>query len=725
MVLAYLAVLGTALTITVALSSAAVVLRVGSWLVGRPIGSVDGWLIGAAFATLGILPWPALLALARALLLPGKRESFRVENRSVGPAAVTIAALDEEEAIAPLVRDFADSPGVAEVIVVDNGSTDGTRALAAAAGARVVHEERRGYGRACIRALREGLRSKQPIVVLCEGDQTFRADDLEKLLPYLKHADLVIGSRTHGALLNGDSQIDSFFALGNVFVAKLLQFRYWDWTIGGRLRLTDVGCTYRAIRAEALRQILPALEVGGNHFGPHMVMAALEHGLRVVEVPVTFWKRVGSSKGGSVSWGTGFRLGLAMIWHILTYRVRIATGDALRADGPVAEAQTLRVLFLATRDGHHPDAAGGDIQTWEYARYLAASGHSVTLLAAASAGSADDEVVEGVRVVRLGGVMSLWLHTFLYYMRFCRGRYDVVVAEGIGGSRIPRLAPLYVREPIITEWRQIYAKIFAHQYPRLLTGPLNTLEAITAWLHRDTYLLAFTSEWQEAFQSLGFKRDRIFHVPISIREDWLNGNGAQPATAPTVVWIGKFHRYKCPHHLILAMTEVVKEVPNARLILAGRRTDPRYERELQRLADSLHLGDRVEVRFNISDEAKRALLRHARTLALPSAVEGFGIVILEANASGVPVIASTGVPEDAVRDGHNGLRYPFGDVRALARGLIRLLTDDALHSTLSSRGRTFAGQFAWESVGKQFESVVKLAAARRRADRVAVARSRE
>ena len=93
--------------------------------------------------------------------------------------------------------------------------------------------------------------------------------------------------------------------------------------MGGRVRLTDVGCTYRAIRAEALRQILPALHVEGDHFGPHMIMVALEHGLRVVEVPVTFWRRVGSSKGGNASWGKAFKLGWVMIWHILTYRVRV------------------------------------------------------------------------------------------------------------------------------------------------------------------------------------------------------------------------------------------------------------------------------------------------------------------------------------------------------------------------------------------------------------------
>ncbi len=222
-----------------------------------------------------------------------------------------------------------------EIIVVDNGSNDRTRELAPSAGATVVSEMAQGYGHACLRALAEGLRSGYPAIVLCEADGTFRAEDLEKLILYLRHADLVLGSRTHGFLLNSNSQLNSFLMLGNLFVAKLLQFRYWDWTMGGRVRFTDVGCTYRAVRAEALEKILPALRVGGDHFAPHMVMVALEHGLRVVEVPVTFWSRLGVSKGGNASWWAAFTLGLTMIWHILTYRVaRTAEASGSSSDEP-------------------------------------------------------------------------------------------------------------------------------------------------------------------------------------------------------------------------------------------------------------------------------------------------------------------------------------------------------------------------------------------------------
>src|SRR5881628_792694 len=158
---------------------------------------------------------------------------------------------------------------------------------------------------------------------------------------------------------------------------------------------------------------------------------------------------------------------------------------------------------------------------WENARYLGAAGHSVTYLCASYPGAANEENLDGIRVVRLGGIHSLWLRTFLYYLANCRGRFDVVVAEGFGGSRIPRLTPLYVKEPIITEWHQIHRELFAIQYPRLLNGPLNLLERVAAWVHRDTLVRAGTVEWQAAFPTIGFHPDKVFLLPVSLRDDWL------------------------------------------------------------------------------------------------------------------------------------------------------------------------------------------------------------
>jgi glycosyltransferase involved in cell wall biosynthesis len=315
-----------------------------------------------------------------------------------------------------------------------------------------------------------------------------------------------------------------------------------------------------------------------------------------------------------------------------------------------------------------------------------------------------------VQIVRLGPVLGLWLRTFLYYTRSCRGRYDVVVAEGFGGSRIPRFAPLYVREPILTEWHQVHRDLFANQFPRPLVPVLNALERLTAYVHRNTLVRAGTADWRGAFARLGFKPEKIVIVPVSIAEDWLTGNGRPQVSEPRIVWLGKFRRYKCPHHVVRAVRLLKDRGIAATLTLAGRHDDRRYESGLRRLVVRLGIEDRVDFRFDLSESEKRSLLRNARVLVLPSAVEGFGIVVLEANACGVPVVASSGVPPGAVEHGHNGLRYPFADIEGLADATAELLTDDALHARLSTNASAFARRFRWPTVGAEFERVVAAAA---------------
>jgi glycosyltransferase involved in cell wall biosynthesis len=372
----------------------------------------------------------------------------------------------------------------------------------------------------------------------------------------------------------------------------------------------------------------------------------------------------------------------------------------------------LSVLFFATRDYYHPATTGGDITMWEEARYLASVGHSVTFVAAGYPGVPKNEVLDGIFVVRLGDIHWLWLRTFWYYIAHCRGRFDVVVAEGFGGSRVPRMAPLYVREPFITEWHQIHRDLFAAQYPKILGWPLNLLERLTAWIHRDTLLRAGTEGWQRAFPSIGFKPENVFLVPVSIRTDWFAEPIAKPTNPPTIVWLGKFRRYKCAHHAIEAMSQLVPQVPHARLVLAGRHDDRTYERRLAELVTRLHLESNVEFSFDLDEGSKRKLLRDSTLMVVTSAVEGFGIVVLEANALGVPVVASNGVPEDVVRENYNGLRYPFGDIQALSVAIRRVLTDADLRDRLSANAFEFARNFTWEDVGRRFERIVRQAAAR-------------
>jgi glycosyltransferase involved in cell wall biosynthesis len=257
-------------------------------------------------------------------LLPRKRRVPRREEAEALPApAITVAltAYDDEESIGAAVADFRAHPLVRRVLVVDNASHDATAEHARAAGALVHREERPGYGPCVHRALREALawEDADPIV-LCEGDCTFRARDIDKLLAYQPHADVVNGTRIVEQLRAYRTQLTTFMYYGNFFVGKLLELKHL-----GRGTFTDVGTTYKMIRRDALARLLPHLDPRVDlEFNAHFLDTALARDLLVVECPITFHARVGRSKGGNLSNLRALRVGLRMIlglafgWRLLT-----------------------------------------------------------------------------------------------------------------------------------------------------------------------------------------------------------------------------------------------------------------------------------------------------------------------------------------------------------------------------------------------------------------------
>ncbi len=202
--------------------------------------------------------------------------------------AVVIPAVDEEAGIGLVLAEIP--PVVAEVIVVDNGSRDRTAEVARAAGARVVHEPRRGYGQACLAGIAAAEGAE--VLAFLDADHSDYPEQLVDLLaPILAgEADLVVGSRTLGRRARGAHPWHA--VLGTRLCVALMNA-----LVG--TRATDLG-PFRAIDAAALRR----LEMRDRSFGwtVEMQVKAARRGLRVREVPVDYRPRVGRSKvSGTIS----------------------------------------------------------------------------------------------------------------------------------------------------------------------------------------------------------------------------------------------------------------------------------------------------------------------------------------------------------------------------------------------------------------------------------------
>ncbi len=229
--------------------------------------------------------------------------------------AVVIPALNEEATIGDQVaeivafRDRGELPvRIAMIIVVDNGSDDRTAVRAAGAGAIVVSEPRRGYGRAC----KSGVLAAGDVelIVLMDGDRSDRFDELPLLLgPLLAgEAELVIGSRTLGNYEPGSLLPQQRF--GNWVAARMLRLLYG-------VRVTDIG-PFRVIR----RRDLLGLGMREMTYGwsVEMIARAARNGLRVREVPVTYRNRAGGVSKVSGNLRASVRAGARIIGTILRCR---------------------------------------------------------------------------------------------------------------------------------------------------------------------------------------------------------------------------------------------------------------------------------------------------------------------------------------------------------------------------------------------------------------------
>jgi len=225
--------------------------------------------------------------------------------------SVIIPALNEADCIGELVRE-ALAQAVSEVIVVDNGSTDGTATVARQAGARVVSEPRRGYGYACSAGAEA---ADAEALVFLDGDGSSLPHEMPQLIEPVAsgRADLALGSRVLGDIAQGAMPPHQRF--GNWLASRLMNMLYY-------VRVTDLG-PYRAIK----RDLLLTLDMREMTFGwptEMMVKTARCHA-RIVEVPVSFHpRRAGRSKVSGTVRGT-----FLAAYHILGVTLRYARSRPL------------------------------------------------------------------------------------------------------------------------------------------------------------------------------------------------------------------------------------------------------------------------------------------------------------------------------------------------------------------------------------------------------------
>lgn len=365
----------------------------------------------------------------------------------------------------------------------------------------------------------------------------------------------------------------------------------------------------------------------------------------------------------------------------------------------------MKILVINWQDIRNPLGGGAEVHFHEIFKRIAARGHEVTLYCSSFPGSPSTEIIDGIRVIREGGRATFNFHVpRRYRWTFRSEAFDVVVDDL---NKIPFYTPLYVREPLVTIVHHLFGTSIFKEAIFPAAAYVWGTERLALPVYRNTEFAAVSPSTRRELVDHGIPEARIGLVYNAVDHDLYRTDGTAVRNGRTIGYLGRIKAYKSVDHLLRAFAIVVRTMPDARLVVVG---DGDARESLEKLADSLGIRSSTEFTGFVSSEEKVKRLQRMDVVVNPSAKEGWGLTVVEANACGVPVIASN-VPglRDSVVDGSTGWLYRYGDVDQLASVMLRVLRDPSERKRVAEEAVRWAGKFTWEASATEMLEVIERA----------------
>lgn len=357
------------------------------------------------------------------------------------------------------------------------------------------------------------------------------------------------------------------------------------------------------------------------------------------------------------------------------------------------------VVVLNWRDSWHPEGGGSETYLREVTTRLAAAGHRVTTLTARYEGSAKQETVDGVRYVRVGKHMTVYLWAALYLLTGRLGRVDQVVEVQNG---MPFLATLFTRAKVTVLVHHVHREQWPVVGPVLARVGWFMESRVAPWANRTNDYVAVSQITASELVSLGVDeaRIRIAYNGVPPVPDFT----APPRdTHPSLVALSRLVPHKQIEHAVRSLHALRDEIPDATLTVMG---DGWWADELREMVHGMGLQDRVRLLGFVDDTQKFEELSRAWVHVMPSLKEGWGLSIVEAAHVGVPSVAyrSAGGVRESILDGVTGLLADDQD--DFTDCVRRLLTDRALRESMGAKAQVRSEQFTWEATTAVIEGLL-------------------
>ncbi|MCX6421526.1 MAG: glycosyltransferase family 4 protein [Actinobacteria bacterium] len=359
----------------------------------------------------------------------------------------------------------------------------------------------------------------------------------------------------------------------------------------------------------------------------------------------------------------------------------------------------LRVAFLNWRDTRNPEGGGSEVFVETIAEGLVARGHEVTLVCAEHTDSPSREIRRGVRIVRNGGKLDVYPRAAWALRSGSLGPLDVVVDVQNG---LPFCSAVASKVPTVVLVHHVHRE----QWP-VVYGPARSrigwwLESKFApYIYRRSSYVAVSHRTRDELVDLGVSAARISVVHNGTQPPPMTQHVSSPH--PHIIVLGRLVPHKRVEHVLESARILREQHPGLRLSIVG---DGWWREKLEIAAQSAGVSDITTFYGHVDESTKDRLLREAWVLGVPSLKEGWGLVIMEAAARGVPAVAyaEAGGVVESIADGRTGvIAHDFID---FTTALDRILSEKEFRLSLGATAAQRSAEFTWDSAIKSFEQVL-------------------
>lgn len=370
----------------------------------------------------------------------------------------------------------------------------------------------------------------------------------------------------------------------------------------------------------------------------------------------------------------------------------------------------MNILWLSWKDIRHPAAGGAEIVMHELSKRMVADGHAVTILTAKYQHASKEDIIEGIKIIRVSS--NRYVHSFAalaYYLRRLRNKYDIVI-EAVNTAAY--FGVLFKgKAQAVLLYHQLAREIWYHEAKAPLShiGYYLLEPFATRVLARARATTLTISESTKAdLTRYGFKPESTHIISEGLHITPLASlTKIKKYQDPTILSHGAMRSMKQTIDQIKAFEIAKQSIPALKMKLSGNSSGPYGQKVLSYITASPYKKD-IQYLGRTTNEQKIELMQRCHAITVSSAKEGWGLIVTEANSQGTPaVVYDADGLRDSVRHEQTGIVTPTNPA-ALANGIVRLLSDHSLYKHLQQNAWEWSKHVTFDQSYKDFKEAVPL-----------------